>query len=99
MINKWSEGVNRTCTLVKEIQKGQSCKMVVLEVKDEFGITLFYQTSKVHVCFSERGINNVEMCEPYLARPVFTDKDEAIKHCKNITKKEDDQIKEADKHA
>lgn len=95
---KWLDGPNRICEIVKEIQTGKSVKMAVLEVRDEFTKELlFYQTTKRHVVFRERGLADLEMNDPYLARPVFTEKNEAIKHCKNLTKKEDDQIKEAER--
>lgn len=97
MLDKWTEGPGRTCELVKTIQKGSSRKMVVIEVKNEYKETVCFQADFVHVCHRERGLSDVEMLGPYLARKTFTCKDDAVKHCKVVTKKEDDQIKEAER--
>lgn len=97
MLDKWTEGPGRTCELVKTIQKGSSRKMAVIEVKNEYKETLCFQVDTIHVCHKERGLSDVEMLGPYLARKTFPNKEAAVKYCKDITKKEDDQIKEAEK--
>jgi hypothetical protein len=83
MLNKWTEGPGgRICEVVKTFQKDKSKKYAVIEVKDESGDTICFQTTVVHQCSKEKWLKS-EMVDPYLARPVYADKDSAIKYCKN----------------
>jgi hypothetical protein len=84
MLSKWTEGPGgRICEVVKTFQKDKSKKYAVIEVKDESGDTICFQTSVVHKCSEEYILKGLEIVDPYLARPVYADKDSAIKYCKN----------------
>jgi hypothetical protein len=83
MLDRWMDGPgNRICEVVKTFQKDKSKKYAVLEVKDESGDTICFQTTVVRRYSEEYSLKG-ELVDPYLARPVYADKESAIKYCKN----------------
>jgi uncharacterized membrane protein len=83
MLGRWMDGPgHRLCIVVKIFQKDKSKKYAVLEVKDETGETVCFQTTVVRRYSEEYSLKG-ELVDPYLARPVYADKNQAIKYCKN----------------
>lgn len=95
MLERWYDGPgNRTCILLKSFKKEKSNKWVLIKVVDEFDDTICYQASKSTVVWHDRGFNPIEMCAPYLSRPVFATELEAEKFIKKIITREHNEGKD-----